>query len=152
MVWLQKREQERLEKMRQMEHTDALAALEHFTQYQKSKEESLAQRMDQVQDNRERKLREAKEKQERRRRHAEEVRKRKALARESGVGESCQGMDAETLTPRPEMTPAPGVNPTSEVSAPDAAELARSPVLVQEARERSDSGSSGRGGSGRRRE
>ncbi|XP_076439920.1 uncharacterized protein LOC143279699 [Babylonia areolata] len=79
-----KKEQERLEKLRDMERTDALAALENFAQYQKSKEETLAQRMDQAQDNKERQQRELREKQERRRRHAEEVRKRKALAKETG--------------------------------------------------------------------
>ena len=89
-----------------MERTDAVAALENFAQYQRSKEESIANRMDQVQDNRDRKLRELKEKQERRKRHAEEVRKRKAQARESGIAsptfEEHPSGDVE-VTPRPEM-------------------------------------------------
>ena len=130
---MQKREQDRLEKLRQMEHTDALAALEHFTQYQKSKEENLAQRMDQVHDNRERKLREAKEKQERRKKHAEEVRRRKALARENGLCEPT-GTD-EYPTPRPE--------PAEVTSTPEGAERLKSPLQVQEAKvEGSESSSS----------
>lgn len=120
-----------------MEHTDALAALEHFTQYQKSKEENLAQRMDQVHDNRERKLREAKEKQERRRKHAEEVRRRKALARENGLSEPV-GTD-EYPTPRPE--------PAEVTSTPEGAERRKSPLQVQEAKvEGSESSSSSSGG------
>ncbi|KAL8578176.1 hypothetical protein ACOMHN_051731 [Nucella lapillus] len=94
-----KKEQERLEKLREMEHTDAL---ENFAQYKKSKEETLAQRMDQAQDNKERKQRELKEKQERRRRHAEEVRKRKALARENGSSENPE--EEEEMTSKPEDT------------------------------------------------
>jgi hypothetical protein len=97
LLWLQKREQERLEKLRQMERTDAVAALENFAQYQKSKEETLVQRLDQASDNKERKMREMKEKLERRKRHAEEVRKRKQLARESGVADSLEADDSSEL-------------------------------------------------------
>ncbi|XP_076462913.1 uncharacterized protein LOC143295224 [Babylonia areolata] len=116
-----RREQERLAKLREMERTDAVAALDNFVQYQKNKEEMIAQRMDQVLDNRERKLQEVKEKQERRKKHAEEVRKRKALAAavgaENGASHDLSLEDdlmVRKMTPRPEMTMCPEVVRTTE--------------------------------------
>lgn len=108
-----KREQDRLEKLREMERTDALAALDNFAQYQRSKEENLVQRLDQAQDNKEKQMRERQEKMERRKRHAEEVRRRKQLAKENGTyvdhteeGEAtAAAMLPETRSERPKERP-----------------------------------------------
>lgn len=116
-----KREQERLEKIRVMERTDALGALDNFAHYQRSKEETLVQRLDQASDNKEKQMRERLEKLERRKRHAEEVRKRKQLAKENGTyvdhtGEEGEATAAAMLT---EMTPnaAPKERPSSSRSS-----------------------------------
>ena len=135
-----------------MGHTDALAALENFTQYQRCKEENIAQRMDQVLDNRQRQLREVQEKQERRQRHAEQVRRRKALARDNG-GVANESFDAseEYPTPRPDTeSPRSGVTPTPEASSTTSTTTTstmpseeqplgmRRPLQVQEARSAED--------------
>ncbi|KAK7101179.1 hypothetical protein V1264_024009 [Littorina saxatilis] len=163
-----KREQERLDKLKVMERTDAIAALENFTQYQKSKEETIAQRMDQVENNRERQLRELRERQERRKKHAEEVRKRKALAKENGI--SNEAFESEEYPPTPRdgpttphaepQTPREGLTTTRaepEVTLARKAESkprVRSPLQVQEVRERRGSEGShrSRDGSARSRE
>nr|KAG5711806.1 hypothetical protein BaRGS_023570 [Batillaria attramentaria] len=105
-----KREQEKLEKIREMERTDALAALDHFAQYQRSKEENLVQKLDQAQDNKERQRRERQEKLDRRKRHAEEVRRRKQQAQESGTYVVDHTEEGEaTAAMMPDMTSAAGV-------------------------------------------
>lgn len=74
---LQRKEQARLEKIKEMDKADQTAALESFQDYQKKKEEQVTQKMDSVSDKRERRLQEIKEKQLERERRREEVRKRK---------------------------------------------------------------------------
>lgn len=96
MSCVQKREEERLEKLRDLDHTDTLAALETFEQYQRCKEDHIVQKMDQVSDNRERRISEMKQKMEKRRQHAEQVRMRKKLAQENAAFE---GEDPAENTP-----------------------------------------------------
>lgn len=142
-----KREQERLDKLRVMERTDAVAALETFAQYQRSKEETIVQRLDQASDNKERKRREMKERLERRKRHAEEVRQRKQQALESGLPTPVEPYSPEDLDEQPPGEGSPRDRPTTPcpdadlaVPAPKwqrsgggAAFRMRSPMMVQEA-------------------
>lgn len=66
-----------MEKIKDMDKADHTAALESFQDYQKKKEEQASQKMESVQDNRERRLKEIREKQLERERRREEVRRRK---------------------------------------------------------------------------
>lgn len=78
---LQKRkEQERLEKIKEKEKTNPNEALEQFAQMQKEKEEQVNKKLDSVSDNREKLLRERQQRQKERQRRAELVRQRKQLA------------------------------------------------------------------------
>lgn len=84
---LQKKEQARLDKIKEMDKADQTAALESFAEYQKKKEEHVTQKMESVNDNRERRLREIKEKAQERERRREEVRRRKQLRKEMAMQE-----------------------------------------------------------------
>ncbi|XP_013078294.2 uncharacterized protein LOC106064329 [Biomphalaria glabrata] len=79
------REEEKINRIKTLEKSDALAALDNFEQYKKEKEELQTQKMDTVADNREKKLNEIKEKIKERERRAIEVRKRKQKALEEGL-------------------------------------------------------------------
>lgn len=80
-----RKEQARLERIKEIDKADQTAALESFQDYQKKKEEQSLQKMDNVTDNRERRLREIKEKQLERERRREEVRRRKKERLEMGL-------------------------------------------------------------------
>lgn len=82
-----KKEKARLEKIKEMDKSDQTAALESFAEYQKKKEETVTQKMETVNENREKRLREAKEKAKERERRREEVRRRKQLRKEMAMQE-----------------------------------------------------------------
>lgn len=84
----QRKEKARLERIKEIDKADQTAALESFQDYQKKKEEQVIQKMDNVTDNRERRLREIKEKQLERERRREEVRRRKKERIEMGLTET----------------------------------------------------------------
>ena len=79
---LQKKEQARLEKIKELDKTDQTAALESFAEYQKKKEENVSQKLESANDNREKRLQAIKEKAKERDRRREEVRKRKQMQKE----------------------------------------------------------------------
>lgn len=83
-----RKEKARLERIKEIDKADQTAALESFQDYQKKKEEQVIQKMDNVTDNRERRLREIKEKQLERERRREEVRRRKKERIEMGLTET----------------------------------------------------------------
>lgn len=85
-----KKEQARLEKIKELDKADQTAALESFADYQKKKEEQVTQKMESVNDNRERKLRAIKEKAQERERRREEVRRRKQLRKEMAMQEGLE--------------------------------------------------------------
>ena len=98
-----------MEKIKEMDKTDQTAALESFAEYQKKKEETVTQKMETVNDNREKRLREVKEKAKERERRREEVRRRKQLRKEmemqeGGSEEKTNEIvgDASDLMPRQE--------------------------------------------------
>ncbi|XP_067678323.1 DNA ligase 1-like [Haliotis asinina] len=72
-----RKEQERLEKIKEIDKSDHLAALDSFAKHQQEKVEQTAQKMDQVIDNRERRMKEIRDKIKAKEKHAEEVRRRK---------------------------------------------------------------------------
>ena len=81
-ILLQKKEQARLEKIKELDKTDQTAALESFAEYQKKKEENVSQKLESASDNREKRLQAIKEKAKERDRRREEVRKRKQMQKE----------------------------------------------------------------------
>lgn len=81
---LQRKEQERLEKIKEKEKTNTNDALEQFAQLQREKEEQVNKKLDSVSDNREKLLKERQQRQKERQRRAELVRQRKQLAAMEG--------------------------------------------------------------------
>lgn len=69
-----------MNKIRELERTDALSALENFEQYKKEKVVQSSQKMDIASINRDKKFQDIREKLKDRERRAEEVRKRKQKA------------------------------------------------------------------------
>ena len=101
----QKKEQARLEKIKEMDKTDQTAALESFAEYQKKKEETVTQKIQTVNDNRERRLREVKEKAKERERRREEVRRRKQLRKEMAMQEGENEEKTEIVGDASELLP-----------------------------------------------
>lgn len=85
---LQRKEEARLDKIKEMDKADHTAALESFQDYKKKKEEQVTLKMDSVTDNRERRLREIKDKQLEREQRREQVRMRKRERAEMGQTDS----------------------------------------------------------------
>lgn len=100
-----KKEQARLEKIKEMDKTDQTAALESFAEYQKKKEETVTQKIQTVNDNRERRLREVKEKAKERERRREEVRRRKQLRKEMAMQEGENEEKTEIVGDASELLP-----------------------------------------------
>lgn len=80
-----RKEQARLEKIKDLDKADQAAALSSFADYQKKKEEQNVQKLESAENNRERLLNERREKQLERERRREEVRKRKAERKALGL-------------------------------------------------------------------
>ena len=72
-------------RIKELEKSDALAALENFETYMKEKDQQVTQKIDVAKDNREKKLQEVREKMKERERRAAEVRRRKQQALEQGL-------------------------------------------------------------------
>ncbi|GFS22772.1 DNA ligase 1-like [Elysia marginata] len=84
-----KREEERLNKLKEIQRTDALASLENFEVYKKERQEQIQNhKMDIVADNRDKRMRDIKAKLQERERRAAEVRRRRQEALEQGLATS----------------------------------------------------------------
>ena len=108
MLCFQKAEQERLTKIAALNKSDVLTALDSFANAQKEKEEVVETKMDQAEQNREKRLKELRDKLKAKQEHAERVRRRKAM---NPVINEEEPRDATPIT---EDTPVgPGAGSTS---------------------------------------